>query len=122
MTTEQRSAGHFTHAVDSMRDPFDAPLLGRGPVHRKGLRAGPNDHSGKLMGLACGEANRFVEHLDVPVFIDAPDHPDLSATECQRVGHTEGQDGHRAPFTRHRTYGCESYPGCREVDALPCKS
>jgi len=98
MTSEQRSAGLFTEAVGSMRDPFDAPLLGRGPVHRKGLRAGPNDHSDKLMGLACGEASRFVEHLNAAVFIDAPDHPDLSATECQRVGHTEGH-GHRTPFT-----------------------
>lgn len=86
-----------------MRDPFDAHLMGRGPVHRKGLRAGPNDHANKLMGIACGEPNRFVEHLDVAVFIDSPDHPDLSATEWQRVGHTgaratcaEGRCGARA--------------------------
>jgi len=46
-----------------MRDPFDATLFRRGPVHRKGLRAGPNDHSDKLMDLTCGKASRFVEHL-----------------------------------------------------------
>ena len=90
MTSEQKSAGLSTDAVGSIRDPFDPPLLGRGPVHRKGLRAGPNDHSDKLMGLACGEASRFVEHLNVAVFIDAPDHLDLSATECQRVGTRRG--------------------------------
>jgi hypothetical protein len=90
MTSEQRSAGLSTDAVGSIRDPFDPPLLGRGPVHRKGLRAGPNDHSDKLMGLACGEASRFVKHLNVAVFIDAPDHLDLSATECQRVGTRRG--------------------------------
>ena len=99
MTSEQKSAGLFTEAVGSIRDPFDPPLLGRGPVHRKGLRAGLNDHSNKLMGLAYGEENRFVEHLYVAVFIDAPDHPDLSPTDWERVGHTEGP-GYRAPFTR----------------------
>jgi hypothetical protein len=99
MTSEQRSVGLVTEAVGSIRDPFDLPLLGRGPVHRKGLRAGPNNHSDKLMGLACGEANRFIEHLDMAVFIDAPDHPDLSAAAGQWVRHTEGH-GHRVPFTR----------------------
>ena len=82
-----------------MHDPFDSPLLGRGPVCRKGLRPGPNDHSDELMGRASGEVNRFVEHLDVAVFIYAPDHPNLSATEWQRVWDTEGQ-GHRTSSTR----------------------
>ena len=82
MTSEQRSAGLSTDAVGSIRDPFDPPLLGRGPVHRKGLRAGPNDHSDKLMGLACGEASRVVNHLNVAVFIDSPQHHDMYATGC----------------------------------------
>jgi hypothetical protein len=64
MTSEQRGAGVITEARGSMRDPFDAHLLERGPVHRKGLRAGPNDHADKLKGLPCGEPNRFIGHLD----------------------------------------------------------
>ncbi|MDI3462444.1 MAG: hypothetical protein OJF50_001265 [Nitrospira sp.] len=43
-----------------------------------------------------GEPKRFVEHLDVAVLIDSPDHPDLPAIEWQRVGHTEGHE-QRAP-------------------------
>ena len=76
--------------MGSICDPFDQPLLGYGPVHRKRLRAGQNDRSDKLMGLACGEeANRIVEYLKVAVFINAPNHPDMSTTECYRVGYTE---------------------------------
>lgn len=42
------------------------------------------------MGLPCELANRFVEHLDVGVFIDVPDHLNLSPTEGEWVRHTEG--------------------------------
>jgi|GEM_PF-5935922 len=95
-----------------MHDPFDASLLGRGPVYLKGLRAGPNDHADKLLGIACGELNRFVEHLDVAVFIDFPDHPDLSATEWQRVGHTERR-GQRAPrASQARVLPLTDQPAC----------
>ena len=101
MPAEQRSADLFTEAGGSLRDLLDAPLLGRGPVHRTVWLAGPNDHADKLMGLACGEPNRFVEHLDVAVFIDAPDHPDLLATEWPRVGTRKGTDNvRRGPFKR----------------------
>lgn len=88
-----------------MRDPFDAPLLWCGPVHRQGLGAGPNDHPDKRMGIAYGEPNCFVEHLDVAVFIDSPDHPDLSAIEWQRVGYTKGHR-QRAPGAAQSCVGC----------------
>ena len=64
-------------------------MRGIPPVYREALGSRPDNHSHKFMGVSLGEPNRFVEDLDLAVFIDFPYKPDLTPTEGQRVSPTD---------------------------------
>ncbi len=68
-----------------MSNSFESSMWGIPPVYREALGSGSDNHPHEFMGVSLREPNRFVEDLDLAIFIDSPYKPDLAPTEGQRV-------------------------------------
>jgi len=72
-----------------MSNSFESPMWGIPPVYREALGSSSDNHPHEFMGVSLREPNRFVEDLDLAVFIDSPYKPDLPPAEGQRVNPTD---------------------------------
>lgn len=72
-----------------MSHSLESPMWGIPPVYREALGSRSDNHPHEFMGVSLREPNRFVEDLDLAVFIDSPYQPDLPPAERQRMNPTD---------------------------------
>lgn len=68
-----------------MSNSFEWSMFGGPPVNREDLGSGSDNHPHEFMSVALGETNGLVENLDLAIFIDPADKPDLTTTQWHRV-------------------------------------
>lgn len=68
-----------------MSNSFEWSMFGGPPVNREDLGSSSDNHPHEFMSVALGETNGLVENLDLAIFIDPADKPDLTTTQWHRV-------------------------------------
>ncbi len=71
-----------------MSDSFEWSMFGGPPVNREDLGSRSDNHPHEFMSVSLGEPNGLVENLDLAIFIDPADKPDLTTTQWHRVNPT----------------------------------
>lgn len=71
-----------------MSNSFEWSMFGGPPVNREDLGSSSDNRPHEFMSVALGELNGLVENLDLAIFIDPADKPDLTTTQWHRVNPT----------------------------------